>query len=190
MLNETKDANVYPKDKIMKDMTKIALFSAIMCILGPLSLQIGPIPISFTNLVIYFALYIMGMKKGTISYLIYMLLGLVGLPVFSGFQGGPAKLFGNTGGYIFGFIFLALISGFFIDKWPEKLWLHFIALVAGTAVCYGLGTIWYIILAKCTLETALTFCVIPFIPGDFIKIVLAMVAGPQIRKRLIRANLF
>ena len=74
------------------EITMTALMAAVTCILAPLSIPIGPVPISFTNLAIYLSLYLLGWKKGTISYLIYLLLGLVGLPVFSGFTGGPAKL--------------------------------------------------------------------------------------------------
>ena len=88
------------------EITITALMTAVTCILAPMSIPIGPVPISFTNLAIYLSLYLLGWKKGTISYLIYLLIGLVGLPVFSGFTGGPAKLAGPTGGYIIGFIVL------------------------------------------------------------------------------------
>lgn len=176
------------KDQV-QNMTKIALMAAVICILGPLSISIGEIPISFTNLAVYFAIYLLGTKRGTISYIIYMILGLVGLPVFSNFQGGPGKLFGITGGYIIGFVFMAIICGIFIDLWPDKYYLHFIGMVLGTAVCYFFGTVWFVILAKCTFKYALGICVFPFIIGDLIKIVIALIAGPKIRKRLIRAGL-
>ncbi|MDE7184517.1 MAG: biotin transporter BioY, partial [Lachnospiraceae bacterium] len=76
-----------------KELTLIGLMAAITCIAGPLSLPLpfSPVPISLTNLAIYFSVYILGMKRGTISYLVYLLLGLVGLPVFSAFTSGPAK---------------------------------------------------------------------------------------------------
>ena len=79
-------------------ITVTALMTAVTCILAPLSIPIGPVPISLTNLAIYISLYLLGWKRGTISYLIYLLIGLVGIPVFSGFTGGPAKLAGPTGG--------------------------------------------------------------------------------------------
>ena len=81
-------------------MVVTALMAAVTCILAPLSVPIGPVPISLTNFAIYLSLYLLDWKKGTLSYLIYLLLGLVGLPVFSGFTGGLAKLAGPTGGYI------------------------------------------------------------------------------------------
>ena len=101
-MNQTNTVSA-PRTKTY-EITMTALMAAVTCILAPLSIPIGPVPISFTNLAIYLSLYLLGWKKGTISYLIYLLLGLVGLPVFSGFTGGPAKLAGPTGGYIIGFI--------------------------------------------------------------------------------------
>ena len=100
-----------------KTMVMISLMAAVICILGPLSLAIpiSPVPISLTNLAVYFTIYVLGTKKGTISYLIYLLIGLIGIPVFSGFTGGPAKLLGPTGGYLIGFIFMALLSGLCIS---------------------------------------------------------------------------
>ena len=82
-----------------KEITLIGLMAAVTCIAGPLSLALpfSPVPISLTNLAIYVSVYILGMRRGTISYLVYLLLGLVGLPVFSAFTSGPAKLFGPTG---------------------------------------------------------------------------------------------
>lgn len=174
-----------------KTMALIALMAAVTCILGPLSLAIpiSPVPISFTNLAVYFTIYVLGTKKGTISYLIYLLLGLVGLPVFSGFSGGAGKLFGPTGGYLIGFIFMALICGIFIEKWPAKLYLHFIGMILGTAVCYLFGTIWLAFQANMDFSAALAAGVIPFIPGDLVKIIIALLAGPVIRKQLKRAEL-
>ena len=167
----------------------IAVMTAVTCVLAPLSLPIGPVPISLTNLVIYFSLYILGMKKGTISYLIYLLIGLVGIPVFSSFTGGPGKLFGPTGGYLIGFIPLALIAGFFIDHYRDKKVLCFIGMILGTAVCYALGTAWLAFQAHMTFQAALMDGVILFLPGDFIKMILALLIAPQIRKQLNAAGL-
>ena len=90
----------------------VALMAAVMCFMGPLSIPIGEVPVSFTNLIIYLSVYLLGMKMGTASCIVYLLLGMVGLPVFSGYSGGMAKLAGPTGGYLIGFIFMALICGF------------------------------------------------------------------------------
>ena len=171
-------------------LTMIGVMAAVTCILGPLSIPIGVIPVSFTNLAVYFAIYALGCKKGTISYLIYLCIGLIGVPVFSAFSSGPAKLFGPTGGYLIGFIVMAIISGLFIDKFQGKWFMHFIGMVLGTAICYLLGTVWLTYSAGMGFVAALSAGVIPFIPGDLVKIIIAMLVGPQIRKQLRKANLF
>lgn len=94
--------------------------TAVTCILGPLSVPIGPVPISLTNLAIYFTVILLGWKKGTVSYVIYLLIGLVGVPVFSSFSAGPAKLFGPTGGYLIGFDFSAMIVAGLLRSFREK----------------------------------------------------------------------
>ena len=177
--------------KSTKSLAIIGLMTAITCILGPLSIPLpfSPVPISLTNLAIYFAIYVLGMKKGSISYLIYLLIGFVGLPVFSAFSSGPAKLFGPTGGYLIGFLFMALICGFFIDKWSQNYILQFAGMILGTAVCYLFGTLWLAHQANLSFYAALAAGVIPFIPGDLAKIIIALIAGPQIRKRLKKAGL-
>ena len=167
----------------------IGVMTAATCVLAPLSLPIGPVPISLTNLVIYFSLYTLGTMKGTISYLVYLLLGLF-LPVFSGGAGGPGKLFGPTGGYLFGFIPMAILGGIVIDRYMDQRVRCFLALVVGTAICYGFGTAWLAYQAHMTFAAALAAGVIPFIIGDLIKIVLAVVIGPQIRKRLAKAGVY
>lgn len=171
-------------------MAIIGVMAAVMCMLGPLSIPLGPVPISFTNLAIFIALYALGMKNGTISLLIYVFIGFVGVPVFSGFSGGPAKLLGPTGGYIVGFILMALIAGYFIDRFFGKWYWCFTGMVLGTAICYTLGTAWLAWQADLSAGAALAAGVLPFIPGDLAKIIFSTVAGPEIRKRLIKAHLF
>ena len=75
-MENTKKMNTY-------QLTLIGVMTAVTCILGPLSLPIGIVPISLTNLAIYFAIYVLGRKRGTISYIVYLFIGLIGLPVFS-----------------------------------------------------------------------------------------------------------
>ena len=109
-------------------------------------------PVSYTHL---FSLYLLGWKLGTLSYVIYLLIGLVGVPVFSGFTAGPAKLFGPTGGYLIGFIPMAIIAGIVIDKYTEKWLLCLLAMIVGTIVCYALGTAWLAYEAKMDMMAAL-----------------------------------
>lgn len=169
-------------------ITMIALMTAVTCVLGPLSIPIGPVPISFTNLAIYLTVILLGLKMGTVSYLIYLLIGLVGVPVFSSFTGGPGKLFGPTGGYLIGFIFMALITGFFVEKFSGKIPMYFLGMVLGTAVTYAFGTAWLAYQAGMGFKAALATGVIPFIPGDVAKMVIAALIGPVIKKQIVRAG--
>ena len=135
-MNNTVNSTTTKKLSTRK-LVLIALMTAITCIFAPMAIPIpvSPVPISLTNLVIMISIYVLGFKDATISYIVYLLLGLVGLPVFSGFTGGLGKLAGPTGGYLIGFIFLALISGLFVDKFPKNR----ILAVAGMIVIISSG---------------------------------------------------
>ena len=169
-----------------KTLVLIGVMTAITCILGPLSITIpiSPVPISFTNLAIYFTAILLGWKKGTISCLVYLLIGFIGIPVFSGFTGGPAKLLGPTGGYLIGFILMALISGLFVDIFKDKIAMYALGAIIGTIITYALGTGWLAYQANLTFKAALFAGVIPYIPGDLAKIIIATINGHIIKKRL------
>lgn len=178
----------YPSLSI-RQMAAIALMSALMCLLGPLSIPIGAVPISLTNFVIYLAVFLLGAKLGAISCFVYLLLGTAGLPVFSGYSGGLAKLAGPTGGYLVGFIFMALISGAFIQKNRGKTALSILGMTLGTLVAYLFGTVWFVMEARCSIWYALTVCVFPFFIGDAVKILIASKTGPLIQRSLRAAGL-
>lgn len=172
-------------------ITQCAIVTALMCIFGPMSVPIGVIPISLTNLVIYFAVYVMGWKGSTISYVVYILLGLVGLPVFSGFQGGPAKLVGPTGGYLLGFVFITIIAGICADKAKGKLRIPVTigGMVVSTAITYFFGTVWFMAQTGNDVTTSLGLCVFPFIPFDLGKMVIATLLGIPVSAALVKAGL-
>lgn len=169
-----------------KEIALIGLLAGIMCVLSPFSIPIpfSLVPISLGFLVIYFEVLVFGLRRGVISVLIYLLLGIVGLPVFTGFSGGIGKALGPTGGYLIGYIFLAIILGMFVEKWPTNLVLIFLGMMLGSAVCYLFGTIWYSYQAHLSFLAALSQAVVPFLPGDLLKMVIAMIVGTQVKKRL------
>jgi len=187
---EEKRTKLFGEEKV-REMALVGLMTALICLVGPMvvPLPMSPVPISLTNLAIYFGLYVLGTRRGCISYLLYLLMGFVGLPVFSGFSGGPGKLLGPTGGYLIGFVFMALIGGWFIDRWTDNLAACFAGMALGTAVCYLFGTLWLAYQGQMTFPVALAAGVLPFLPGDACKIAIAMLAGPQVRKRLKKAGL-
>ena len=156
-------------------MAVTALMAAVMCVLGPLTVPIGAVPISLANFVICLTAWLLGPKFGTLSVAVYLCIGLIGVPVFSGYGAGLAKLAGPTGGYLVGYLLLALIGGLFIEKSKGNPVVSGIGLVLGDAACYVLGTIWFMILTGADLVSALGWCVLPYLPGDAVKIALAAV---------------
>lgn len=171
------------KDSIYS-MTAMALMTAVTCILAPMSIPIGPVPVSLTNLVLCFSIILLGKKKATISFLIYLLIGAIGIPVFSGFTGGLGKMIGPTGGYLVGFLFLTWIGGMFTEKHRGNSFWYAAGMLLGTVCVYFFGTIWFMILMKTNVWYALTICVFPFLIFDIVKIVLACTIGERVRKRL------
>ncbi len=166
------------------------LMTAVICVLSPWSLHItGLVPISLGLLAVYFVTYVMGMKWGTISIVVYLLLGAMGLPVFTDFSGGIGKVLGPTGGYLVGYVLIGLIAGFFLKKWPDKTALHFLGMVLGTAACYLLGALWLLFQTQMSLPAIFMAYVLPFIPGDLVKMILAIALGNIVRKRLQATNL-
>ena len=170
-------------------MVMTAMMAAVICVLGPLAIPIGPVPIAITNLAIYLSGYMLGWKRATLSCVVYVLIGMVGMPVFSGYSGGLGKLAGPTGGYIIGYIFMALVSGLVVSRFEQR-GIQLLGMAAGTVTCYVLGTAWFCVQAGYAVGAALSLCVFPFIPGDIAKMVVALYAGPKMRTRLIQANLY
>ena len=169
-------------------MAVTALMAAALCVLGPLSVPIGAIPISLSNFVICLTAWLLGPKFGTLSVAVYLLIGLVGVPVFSGYGAGVAKLAGPTGGYLVGYLLLAFIGGLFIEKSKGQPVIAGIGLVLGDAACYVLGTAWFVFQMQCDLGYALSVCVYPFIALDLAKIVVSCIVGALLRKRLVQAG--
>ncbi len=180
---ETKtSSNIYP-------LAMTAVMAAVISAVSPFALPIGPISLSLCTLVLYITPYILGWQRSAAATLVFILLGLVGVPVFTGFAGGVGKVLGPTGGYIAGYIPLVIITGLAIRFFPKNRVLQFLGMIAATAVLYALGTAWYCVQSGNDLPTAMKFCVIPFIPGDLIKMIVAMVAGPELRNRLVKAGI-
>jgi biotin transport system substrate-specific component len=170
-------------------LTVCALMAAVMCVLGPISVPIGAVPISLTNLAVCLAVCLLGTKWGTASVGVYLLLGVCGMPVFSGYTGGLAKLAGPTGGYLIGFLFMAAIGGVFLSRFHGHVGGTLVGMALGVLVSYAFGTAWFIFQTQCTLAYALTVCVLPFLLWDAAKITVATLVGQLIRRQLIRAQL-
>ena len=172
-----------------KNLVLIAVMAAVICVLAPVSIPIGPVPISLGTLAILITVYVLGMKRALIAVAIYLLIGLAGVPVFSGYSSGPAKLLGPTGGYLIGYIPMVAIAGIIIDKYYKNIIISMLGMIAATAVLYAIGTAWLAYSANMGFSAALAAGVIPFIPLDLGKIVISALAGPVLRSRLEKAGL-
>ena len=179
------------KDSRVRSMTTAALMTAVLCILCPVSVPIGPVPVSLSVFVIFIALYVLGWKMGTAAVALYILMGAVGLPVFSGFTGGIQKLLGPTGGYIAGYIPMALLAGIVIEKCRadvKKCWICVLAMELSVWVLYLMGTAWLAHAAGMTFRAALGAGVLPFIAVDLAKIIAAALVGPVLFRILKKAG--
>ena len=165
-------------------MCHTALMTALMCIAAPLTVPIGPVPVSLATLAVYLAGALLGARRGMVTVGVYILIGAVGMPVFSGFRGGLHQLAGVTGGYLVGYLLCAGTVGFCVERWGGKNWIFPLSMLLGTVLCYAAGMAWFMFQTKLGPVESLASCVLPFLPGDAIKIAMASVLGIAMRKRL------
>ena len=172
-------------------LTATSLMCAVMCVLGPvcINIPISPVPISLTIIGVILSAYVLGPLLGALSVIIYLLIGAIGLPVFSNFSGGIQKLAGPTGGYLIGFIFIALISGFFQQRFPNKNFYELFGACLGIIFCYILGTLWLKIQTSMTFSAAFAVGVLPYIPFDVVKTVFAVAVGKELKRQLKKISL-
>ncbi len=173
-----------------RDMTLVAVMAALICVAGPLTVAIGPIPLSLATFAIYLAGAVLGAKRGALAVALYLLIGAVGVPVFSGFSGGFQKLAGVTGGYLVGYLPCAWLTGLGACGADEKsgkgVWRLPAMMALGTATLYAVGTAWFMVQTKTPLGAALGMCVLPFLPGDAVKIAAATLLARPVRKAVFR----
>lgn len=173
----------------VRDMTATALMAAVLCVVAPFSLPVGVIPLSLASLVVLLSPALLGTKRGVTAILLYILIGAIGLPVFSGFRGGIGVLAGPTGGFIVGYLFCGLIVGLCCDRWRGKWLAYPLAMIAGTAALYVFGTAWLVVSSGTSLSAAVALCVTPFLLGDAVKITAATLIAYPLRKILIKQGL-
>ena len=169
------------------DIVFIALAAAVIAICSWISIPIGEIPVTLQTFAVFAAVGILGTKKSIAAVLVWIFLGAVGVPVFSGFRGGIGAILGATGGYMVGFIFLALIGGLIIDKFGKKIHVMYLGLILGLIVCYAFGTAWYMLVymkntGTVGLLSVLGMCVFPYIIPDLIKLALAVTVAEAVSK--------
>ena len=174
------------KDSIFM-MAVTAVMAALIAVVAPFSIPAGQVSFTLCTLLLYLSPYILGWKRAALATLIYIMLGMVGMPVFSGFKGGFGVLAGPTGGYILGFFFQALLYWWMTARLGEALRVKIAASVLGLILCYAFGTAWYLVLyvqmgKPMGLLTALGYCVFPFIVPDLVKLALAVLLSQRVGK--------
>lgn len=163
------------------DLAYIGIFAALIAVCAWIAIPLT-VSVTLQTFAVCLTAGLLGWKRGTASVAVYILLGMIGLPVFTGFKSGIAAVTGPTGGYIVGFIFTALIVGFAADKLGKKIWQNIVFMTVGILVCYLFGTVWFMIAYKVSFVSALSACVFPFLLPDAVKIVLAAVLVNRLKR--------
>ncbi len=171
--------------KKINDIVYTAMFTAVIAVCSLITVPFA-VPFTMQTFAVFFALLMLGGKRGFCAVAAYTALGLAGLPVFSGFQGGFAVLFGATGGYIIGFLLAALLFLIFETLGGGKRVVMVMAVVLGVLALYAVGTAWYALVymggTGIGFAVAIAQCVLPFILPDVAKITLAFVLCKRLKK--------
>ena len=170
------------------DIVNIAMFATLLSVCAWIYIPMT-IPFTMQTFAVFLAMFVLGGKKGTIVIIIYLFLGMIGMPVFSGGTAGPGVIFGATGGYLFGWLAIGLVEWaieHMTDRFANK-WIQVITMCTGLFACYAIGTFWYVSIyakgeAMAGVFTALSICVFPYIIPDLIKMALAYTISKRIKK--------
>lgn len=166
----------------LQTITRCGLFAGLLCLCAWISLPMGDSAFTLQTFALFLSLGVLGGRLGTLVCLVYLLLGAVGLPVFSGFRGGMGTLLGPTGGYLLGFLASAVtywgFSRLLGGRFSAVSW------ILGLFACYAFGTAWYLWLyapgGNLSLGAALTVCVLPYLLPDAIKLTLAWILSRRL----------
>ena len=170
-----------------RDLVYIAICTSLICICSWITIP-GTIPFTLQTFAIFVTLGLLGWRRGLFSILIYIILGIIGLPVFSSFNSGIGVILGPTGGYIIGFIFAALIYSLISLFIKNENVLLILGFTLSLIICYLIGTVWFYYVYsgnnEITLLSVLTMCVFPFIVPDILKILLAIFVVKNVKKKI------
>ena len=173
----------------VRDLVYIAAAAALIAVCSFITIPVGPVPVTLQVFGVFLSLRLLGVRRGAAAVAVWIALGAAGVPVFSGFTGGLGRLFGVTGGYIVGFLFSALFYWAITRLAGDSLPAVLAAMLAGLAVCYAFGTLWFYAVSlsagrETTLSYVLSVCVWPFLPFDLLKIGLVEAVFRLLPKKL------
>lgn len=167
-------------------MAQTGMFTALLAVCSQIAVPLPMgVPINLALLAVYMAAFLLPRRQALLSVSLFLLLGAAGLPVFANFQGGPAALFGKTGGYLLGYLGTAAVVSV-LSPWADSLWKRCLAAALGMLACYVPGTAWFMLLTNLSLPVSLGYCVWPFLPGDALKIIAAALLAPRLQRALSR----
>ncbi|MBW1866795.1 MAG: biotin transporter BioY [Deltaproteobacteria bacterium] len=158
-----------------------SLFAALIAAGAYMAIPIGPVPIVLQNLFIFLAGLLLGRKWGLTCVAVYLLAGILGLPVFAGGTGGIGRLIGPTGGYLIGFLPAVFVIGLISGKFPRRQFIEVTAMVCGTLIIYACGVSWLALLTGMSPAKSLAVGMVPFLPGDALKIAAALPIAKALR---------
>lgn len=160
-------------------MTYMALFVAVLAVISQLSIPIGAVPLTLQICVVAFCGYFLGLRRGTLAIILYIAIGAIGAPVFAGFKGGFFVLLGPSGGFVWGFIVVALFCGIW-----KRAQLAILGGIIGTLLCHLIGVIQYMLIASCSFWVSLVAVSLPYIIKDIILVPLAYFLAQKTKKHI------
>jgi len=174
------------KNSKTASLALVALSAAFIAVCSWISLPFA-VPFTLQTFGVFTVLGLLGGKRGSAAVVVYIFLGIIGLPVFSGFKGGIGALLGNTGGYVAGFLLSALVFWWLTSTLGKKTWVSVLSMIAGLIVCYAFGTAWFMYVylnntGTVSLITVLSWCVFPFIIPDIAKICLSNIISRRLKR--------
>ncbi len=174
----------------LRDIAFIAIGTALMCVLAPLSIPIGIVPISLATFALYLIGTLLGPFKATISVLLYIIIGVIGAPVFSKFQAGPSVIMGPTGGFIIGYVPAVFVQALLTTKFKDRKSAYVFGILLGTVIVYATGMAWFLVVTagKYTFAQAMAACVYPFLIGDTVKLIISVMVGYKLRPIIERVT--
>lgn len=174
------------------DISLIAMFAAIICICSWISIPFMGVPFSLQTFAIFSCIGVLGTRRSILSVLLYLALGMIGLPVFSGFRSGMSAIIGPTGGFLVGFVFAVIVTGMVMKILPSKKLSKMIAMFTGQIACYTVAMIWYSLVyleSSAGFYETFSICVTPFVIPDIIKVVLAVFLSDSVAHILKKQNI-
>lgn len=172
----------------LRDIAHISIFAALIAVCTWIAIP-APIPFTMQTFAVFASLGMLGGKRGTVAVLMYLFLGAVGLPVFSGFRGGIGAIMGPTGGYMAGFVAICLIYWAAEHFWGNGTAVMAVSFIIGLALLYGFGSIWFMRVYAQSGESigfwaVVSQCVLPFVLPDIAKLSLALIVTRRVRGAL------